>query len=232
MITDIKGLYNFWGNEVTKKKILTYTPLLTTKEIHKPSATPRLENSLTHDIKPFENSTKSSGDLALISILAGTVLAFSSTVTLICKALNLNKSAAKIAEQRQQQKPESVIASTISDNQQSVIAAYVKQAHTFLRKGDISRAIALFDNAIRVFPEDAYLYSQRANLRRQNLQDPNGALEDYTKAINLHPDNPLFYFWRSQLYYESSDKYKAMADYNTAIRLAPEDTMYHSLENR
>ena len=232
MITDIKGLYNASGNQIAKKKIVTSGALLTTTEVNQPTATPGLENPSRHHIKSFENSTNSSGDLALISIVAGTVLAFSSTVTLICKALNLNKSAAKIAEQTQQPKPESVVASRISDNQQSIIDAYVKQAHTFLRQGDTNRAIALSDNAIRVFPEDAYLYSQRANLRRQNLQDPNGALEDYTKAINLHPDNSLFYFWRSQLYYESGDKCKAMADYNTAIRLAPEGTMYHCLENR
>lgn len=232
MITDIKGLYNASGNQIAKKKILTSAPLLTTTKVNQPTATPSLENSFTHHIKSFENSTNSSGDLALISIIAGTVLAFSSTVTLICKALNLGKSAAKIAEHTQEYKPESVIASTISDNQQSIIDAYVKQAHTFLREGDMSRAIAQFDNAIRVFPEDAYLYSQRANFRRQNLQDPDGALEDYTQAINLHPDNPVFYLWRSQLYYESGDQCKAMADYNTAIRLAPEGTMYHRLENR
>ncbi|MBW4448225.1 MAG: tetratricopeptide repeat protein [Spirirestis rafaelensis WJT71-NPBG6] len=232
MITGIKGLYNASGNEITNKIILTHTPLLTTTEVHKPAATPGLENPLIHHIKAFENSTNNSGDLAAIAIVAATVLAFSSTISLICKALNLGKYAAKIAEHTQEDKPEPVIASTIFGNQQSIIAVYVKQAHTFLRQGDTNRAIALFDNAIRLFPEDADLYSQRANLRRQNLQDPNGALEDYTKAINLHPDNPLFYLWRSQLYYESGDKCKAMADYNTAIRLAPEGTMYHCLENR
>ncbi|MBD0263153.1 MAG: tetratricopeptide repeat protein [Tolypothrix sp. Co-bin9] len=232
MITDTKGLYNLSGNEITKKKIFTYTPLLTTKQIHKPVATPGLENPLTHHIKAFENSTNSSGDLAAIAIVAGTVLAFSSTISLICKALNLGKYAAKIAEHTQEDKPEPVITSKISGNQQSIIDAYVKQAHTFLRQGDTNRAIAVLDNAICVFPENAYLYSQRANLRRQNLQDANGAIEDYTQAINLHPDNPLFYLWRSQLYYEKGDKCKAMADYNTAIRLAPEGRMYHCLQNR
>lgn len=225
MISDIKGLYNAWGKQIIKKKTLTSAPLLTTTEVHQPTATQGV------DIKGFQNSINSNGDLAAIAVVAGTVLAFGSTISLICKALNLGKSAAKIAEDTQQEKPETVIASTISGNQQSIIAAYVKQAHTFNRQGDTNKAIALFDNAIRVFPDDAYLYSQRANLRRQNLQDTNGALEDYTQAINLHPENPLFYLWRSQVYYEIGDKFKAMADYNTAIRLAPEDTMYHSFKN-
>jgi tetratricopeptide (TPR) repeat protein len=231
MISDIKGLYNAWGKQIIKKKTLTSAPLLTTKEIHQPTATQGLENPLKDDIKSFQNSTNSSGDLATIAIVAGTVLAFGSTISLICKALNLGKSAAKIADHTQKEKPEAVIASIIPGNQQSIIAAYVKQAQTFSRQGDTNRAIALFDNAIRVFPDDAYLYSQRANLRRQNLQDTNGALEDYTQAINLHPENPLFYLWRSQVYYEIGDKFKAMADYNTAIRLAPEDTMYHCFNN-
>ncbi|MBW4571913.1 MAG: tetratricopeptide repeat protein [Tolypothrix carrinoi HA7290-LM1] len=225
MISDIKGLYNASGKQIIKKKILNNAPLLTTTEVHQPTTTQGI------DIKGFQNSTNSNGDLAAIAIVAGTVLAFGSTISLICKALNLGKSAAKIAEDTQQEKPETVVASTISGNQQSIIAAYVKQAHTFNRQGDTNKAIALFDNAIRAFPDDAYLYSQRANLRWQNLQDTNGALEDYTQAINLHPDNPLFYLWRSQVYYEIGDKFKAMADYNTAIRLAPEDTMYHSFKN-
>lgn len=232
MITHIQGLYNASGNQIAKKKILTSAPLLTTAEVNQPTATPGLENPSRYHIKSFENSTNSSGDLAAIAIVAGTVLAFSSTISLICKALNLGKYAAKIAEHTQEDKPEPIITSKISGNQQSIIDAYVKQAHTFLRQGDTNRAIAVLDNAIRVFPEDADLYSQRANLRRQNLQDPNGAIEDYTKAINLHPDNPLFYLWRSQLYYEKGEKCKAMADYNTAIRLAPEGTMYHCLQNR
>ncbi|GAX42577.1 serine/threonine protein kinase containing TPR domain [Tolypothrix sp. NIES-4075] len=225
MISDIKGLYNAWGKQTIKKKILNNAPLLTTTEVHQPTTTQGI------DIKGFQNSINSNGDLAAIAIVAGTVLAFGSTISLICKALHLGKSAAKIAEDTQQQKPQTVIASTTISGNQDIIAAYVKQAHTFNRQGDTNRAIAIFDNAIRVFPDDAYLYSQRANLRRQNLQDTNGAIEDYTQAINLHPENPLFYLWRSQVYYEIGDKFKAMADYNTAIRLAPEDTMYHCFKN-
>ncbi len=234
MISDKKGLYSALDKQMIEKTILTATALLTIIEVYQPTApttTQTLENPLKNDIKAFQNSTNSSADLVLIAIVAGTVLAFGSTICLISKALNLGKSRAKIAEHTQQDKPETVIASTISDNQQSIIAAYVKQAHTFNRQGDTNRAIAELDNAIRLFPDNAYLYSQRAKLRQQNLQDTNGAIEDYTQAINLHPDNPLFYLCRSQVYYEIGDKFKAMADYNTAIRLAPEDTMYHSFNN-
>jgi Flp pilus assembly protein TadD len=74
----------------------------------------------------------------------------------------------------------------------NLINAYVEQARTFSRQGDTQKAIAQFNNAIRTRPNDAYLYSESANLRRQNLEDKDGALEDYTQAINLHPDNPLF----------------------------------------
>lgn len=225
MISDIKGLYNAWGKQTIKKKTVNNAPLLTTTEVHQPT------NTQAIDIKGFQNSTNNNENWAAIAIVAATVLAIGSTISLICKALNLGKSAAKIAEDIQQEKHKTVIASTISGNQQSIIAAYVKLAHIFNRQGDTNKAIALFDNAIRVFPDDAYLYSQRANFRWQNLQDTNAALEDYTQAINLHPDNPLFYLWRSQVYYEIGDKCKAMADYNTAIRLAPEDTMYHSFKN-
>lgn len=190
-----------------------------------------LENPLTRDFQASSYSTASGDGLAVGLIILGVVLALSSTVSLVHKGL-MGKASAKMIEP-EYKKPEenqTTIVSATSANKQTLPTTYVEKAYAFFRQGDTQKALAEFNNAIRVRPHDAYLYSERANLRRKNLEDKNGALEDYTQAINLHPDNPLFYLWRSQLYYEIGDKLKAMTDYNTAIRLAPEDTMYHSFQ--
>ncbi|MGI2906548.1 tetratricopeptide repeat protein [Tolypothrix sp. VBCCA 56010] len=221
------------------RKILGVAPLLTaipvvSQAIIQPAqATQVYENSFTKDFQGYENS-RNSGEhsLSVILILVGVGLVFGSTVNLVYKALNPGKHKATTADVPIPKKEHKIRArvSIASVTKQSHTAAYVEQARTFFKQGDTNRAIALFNNAIRTRPNDAYLYTERANLRRKNLEDKNGALEDYTQAINLHPDNPLFYLWRSQLYYEIGDKLKAMTDYNTAIRLAPEGTMYHSFQ--
>lgn len=190
-----------------------------------------LENPLTRDFQGSSYSTGSGDGLAVGLIILGVILALSSTVSLVHKGL-MGKASAKMIEPEYKKREENqaTIVSATSANKQTLTTTYVEKAYVFFRQGDTQKALAQFNNAISVRPHDAYLYSERANLRRQNLEDKNGALEDYTQAINLHPDNPLFYLWRSQLYYEIGDKLKAMTDYNTAIRLAPEDTMYHSFQ--
>lgn len=223
-----------------KKKILGVAPLLTATPvvgqamILPAQAIQIYENSFTKDFQGYENSPNSGEHtLSVILILVGVGLIFGSTVNSVYKALNPGKPSATTADSVPTPKKKHKIGASVgiaSETKQSHTAAYVEQARTFFQQGDTNRAIALFNNAIRTRPNDAYLYTERANLRRKNLEDKNGALEDYTQAINLHPDNPLFYLWRSQLYYEIGDKLKAMTDYNTAIRLAPEGTMYHSFQ--
>jgi len=225
-----------------KRKILGIAPLLITTPvvsqaiIQSAQAIPVSRNSLTKDIQGYENSPNNADPtLSVILILVGIGLVFGSTVNLLYKALNppVKQKATTADSLPTPNKEHQKIAATVgvaSETKQSNSGVYVEQARTFFKQGDTNRAIAQFSHAIRTRPNDAYLYSERANLRRQNLEDKDGALEDYTQAINLHPDNPLFYLWRSQLYYEIGDQLKAMTDYNTAIRLAPEDTMYHSFQ--
>jgi len=225
-----------------KRKILGVAPLLTTTlvvgqaRIQPAQATQVSENSLTTDFQSYQNSPNSGEhSLSVILILVGVGLVFGSTVNLVYKALNPGKPSATIAESVPRPKEDNqtgAFVGTISETKQSVTNASVEQAHTLFKEGDTQKTIAQFNNAIRTRPYDAYLYSERANLRRKNLEDKDGALEDYTQAINLHPENPLFYLWRSQLYYEIGDQLKAMTDYNTAIRLAPEGTMYHSFQTK
>ncbi len=213
-----------------KKKILATSPLLIitglagTGFLQSAQATQVVENSLKKEFT-FQDSSSSGGDdFAAILIAVGVILALGTTVSVLCKAPNVGKPSSKMANQHT---GSIAIEDTTSSNKQIAPAAYIEQAHTSFRQGDVQRAITQLNHAVRVHPHEANLYTERANFRRRNLEDRLGALEDYTQAINLHPDNALFYLWRSQLYYEIGDHLKAMADHNTATRLAPQDTMYH-----
>ena len=222
-----------------KKMLLTSPPLpiteLASTGIFKPGqATYFLENPSGNDPKVFQNIHSGVGsDFSVILFVAGLILAFGSTVSVVYKALNFGKPDSTTADYehtKAENKPQAIQNSTKYGSKQIAPNVYVEQAYTSFQQGDAQTAISKFNNAISVHPDDAYLYSERANFRRRKLGDREGALEDYSQAINLHPDNALFYLWRSQLYNEIGDRLKAMADYNTATRLAPEGTVFHSFQ--
>jgi len=110
-------------------------------------------------------------------------------------------------------------------------SSYIKRAYAHFKQGDRLEAIEQFNEAIHLDPHSAYLYSERANFRQNQLGDKHGAIEDYTKAIRLSPQNAIFYFWRSQLHHALGNDHRAMEDYNEAIRLAPEETIYYCFES-
>lgn len=177
------------------------------------------------DLPNFSSSGNDNSDLVVVIVAVGVILT-GKTVSVIWNALNRDKRHLKMADERGE---EARNKAKVSENKQTATAANLKQGYTtqYFRPEDAQTAIAQLNYEISVNPHDAYLYSKRADLRRKKLGDRVGAIEDYTKAINIYPYNALFYLWRSQLYHEIGDVLKAMADYNTAIRLAPEDTIYH-----
>jgi tetratricopeptide (TPR) repeat protein len=53
--------------------------------------------------------------------------------------------------------------------------------------------------------------------------DCDKAIEYFTKAIKLNPDDAYFYYWRSIAYFEKGDYDKAIEDFTKAIELKPDD---------
>ncbi|WP_066382068.1 MULTISPECIES: tetratricopeptide repeat protein [unclassified Anabaena] len=119
----------------------------------------------------------------------------------------------------------------ISPAQKPDVHRYIQQAYTYFAQGDIEGAIAHFHLAISLAPQCAEIYTARAKFRQQKLGDHQGALEDYTKAIGINPDNAFFYYWRSQTYQKLGNQQKAIEDYNAAMNLAPEGTIYHLFDH-
>jgi tetratricopeptide (TPR) repeat protein len=64
------------------------------------------------------------------------------------------------------------------------------------------------------------------NLRgvvKHNLQDHDGAIADYTRAIELDPTNPVYYDNRALSRTEKEDYAGAVDDYSSSIELYPTD---------
>jgi len=86
-------------------------------------------------------------------------------------------------------------------------------------KGDYARAIADYDEAIRLTPNEAYSYQNRG-AARQALGDLDGALADINAAIRLNPALPSPLINRAVIWRAKGNFDRAIADATEAIRLA------------
>ena len=81
-----------------------------------------------------------------------------------------------------------------------------------------AKAEADFDAAIKLAPDNAYLYFDRGNLRC-SIKNYSHAIDDYTKAISLNPDIAEVYFNRGLAYLKLGNKQQAVADLSKAGEL-------------
>jgi tetratricopeptide (TPR) repeat protein len=98
--------------------------------------------------------------------------------------------------------------------------AYNNRGNAWREKGDLDRAIADFDQAIRVQPKSALAYNYRG-IARKEKGEFDRAITDYDQAIRLDPKyaNPLNN--RGVAWKFKGDLDRAIADYGEAIRLDP-----------
>jgi len=89
------------------------------------------------------------------------------------------------------------------------------------KQGDLDGAIADFNRAIELNPEDDAPYYNRAQAKRLK-KDAAGAIADYTRAIDLGSTNPSAYNNRGNARAENKDLDGAIADYTRAIELKPD----------
>jgi tetratricopeptide (TPR) repeat protein len=119
-----------------------------------------------------------------------------------------------------------VIAAGGSDARK-IASAYNSRGGQFYYKGEHLRAIADYDQAIRLDPEYAHALNNRcwANAVIGRLA---AGLADCDRAARLSPDNGNVYENRAFIHLKLGDYDRAVADYDAAFRLEPEsgDVLY------
>src|SRR6266496_583274 len=88
------------------------------------------------------------------------------------------------------------------------------------KKGNLDGALAEFNRAIELSPNNAVAYYNRAHAKRLK-KDAAGALADCTRAIELDPKFGEAYFERGTLKGRNKDTDGAIADFTRAIELKP-----------
>jgi tetratricopeptide (TPR) repeat protein len=106
--------------------------------------------------------------------------------------------------------------------------AYVNRGTAYEMQGDLDRAVADYEAAIRNNPAYAYSYFGRGNVRRVQ-GDLSGAFADYDRFVQLRPHDPMGYANRGGVRYLQGDLQAAVADYHTALSLASWDWEFRDL---
>ena len=98
--------------------------------------------------------------------------------------------------------------------------AYNNRGNAYGDKGDYDRAIADYNEAIRLDPKYASAYYNRG-IAYDDKGDHDRAIADYDEAIRLDPKYAVAYNNRGNAYHDKGDYDRAIADYSEAIRLDP-----------
>jgi tetratricopeptide (TPR) repeat protein len=106
-------------------------------------------------------------------------------------------------------------------------AAYVKRGYDYELMNDPAKALADYDAAARINPQDWAAFNNRAWLTYQKLQAQkddsalDGALMDATRAVDLCADCAQAYHTRGMIFRLKGDNARALVDFDKAIELDP-----------
>lgn len=108
-----------------------------------------------------------------------------------------------------------------------VVQVDTKQADDLVNRGnahadkkEYDRAIADFDQAIKLDQQNAYAYNSRADTLREAGR-PEQGLPDAEKALKLDSNNAEFWDTRAQILQALGGRQEAIADYRRALELDP-----------
>jgi tetratricopeptide (TPR) repeat protein len=110
--------------------------------------------------------------------------------------------------------------------------AHLERGRALIAQGQLERAIAEFDRAIKLDPDAVEIYAARGFAYIALGQLERG-IADYDTAIELESENPILYNDRGFAYAELGKYERAVADYDKAIELDPDyDNVDYAYNNR
>ena len=112
-----------------------------------------------------------------------------------------------------------IIAGDYPTNEKAL--AYRNRANSRADAGANAEALADFNQAVNLRPDDATSYSGRARVRLA-LRDFDGATADYSEALRLAPGTVSSHIGRGHAHFVRGDATAAIADFTEAIRLNPQ----------
>jgi tetratricopeptide (TPR) repeat protein len=99
---------------------------------------------------------------------------------------------------------------------------FVNRAEAYIAQGDKERALADYNSAIELAPENAKLYYNRA-LFYAAQADGQAALRDFNTGLSINPKFVAALQQRAKIYLTQANFGGALADYSEAVRLQPKN---------
>jgi len=111
---------------------------------------------------------------------------------------------------------------------EELAAIYVSRGVEYKNKRGLDRAIADFDQAIRLVPKNTDVYTVRG-MAWEAKGDFDRAIADFDQAIRLDPKNTDAYTVRGMAWEVKGDLDRAIADFDLAIRIDPKNTRAYTV---
>ncbi len=102
--------------------------------------------------------------------------------------------------------------------------AYVNRGNAFYDKNDFDTAIADYNQAISLDPNDAIAYNNRGLAYKQK-REYDRALTDFDKAISLNSRYANAYINRGSTWHDKGDLDRAITDYSSGLQYNPKDAL-------
>ena len=99
---------------------------------------------------------------------------------------------------------------------------FVARGKVLASKGELDRALADFNEVIRLTPTDPWIYAHRG-IVWNGKHEYDKAIADFGEAIRLNPKNAEACLGRGDAWLQKADFDKAIADYDQAVKLLPQD---------
>ena len=132
------------------------------------------------------------------------------------------RQARAIAYERQGKLDEAIadISEAINLAPADVYHYYNTRGNFYLAKEDYDRALADYNQSLRLRPDNAYAWNN-AGVARRAKGDYDKAIENLTRAIALDPAYPNAYDSRARVWADKHNYDRALADYAKAIQVDP-----------
>ena len=130
--------------------------------------------------------------------------------------------ASKAPEERIEYNTKAIEYWRYRDGNKNKAIAYHNRGFAYGELKQYDKAIADFDKAIELNPEDVHVDYRNRGVAYRKLKQYDKAIADYDKAIELNPKDADTYHNRGFAYDELKQYDKAIADYDKAIKLNPE----------
>jgi tetratricopeptide (TPR) repeat protein len=105
--------------------------------------------------------------------------------------------------------------------------AYNNRGNEWKNRGDLDRAIADYNDALRLAPKNALIYLNRG-LAWESKGEHDRAIADYNDALKLDPKFAPTYNNRGNALGKKGEYDKAIADYNDALKLDPKNALAYN----